>query len=216
MNFPDDPFTSGLPRRVHPGQRRDDELRHRRSATRRAAATARWRRTRSSSSSSPTSRRCSAPSTRSRSGFDVRRAYNLRVPSDNHRSGEIDFNAERTQGPSGGGLGLASFLLGDVSAYRRYVSTSTDAREEQWRWFVYAQDTWRADEQADPQLRAAPRGHHAAERSTPPATRGFLDISTGEMMAVGIGERPPERRDQEQDQLGAPPGDHLPARTRRP
>ena len=25
-------------------------------------------------------------------GIDVRRAYNLRVPSDNHRSGELDFS----------------------------------------------------------------------------------------------------------------------------
>ena len=26
----------------------------------------------------------------------------------------------------------------------RYVSTSTDARERQWRQFYYVQDTWRA------------------------------------------------------------------------
>ncbi len=33
-----------------------------------------------------------------KTGVDIRRAFNLRVPSDNHRSGEIDFNSERTQG----------------------------------------------------------------------------------------------------------------------
>jgi Carboxypeptidase regulatory-like domain/TonB dependent receptor len=76
-------------------------------------------------------------------GVDVRRAYNLRVPSDSHRSGELTFNTDRTRGPSGGGLGLATFLLGDVTRLARYVSSSTDARERQWRHFYYAQDTWR-------------------------------------------------------------------------
>lgn len=76
-------------------------------------------------------------------GVDIRRAYNLRVPSDNHRAGELSFDANRTIGPSGGGLGFATFLLGDVTAFRRYVSPNTDARERQWRHFYYVQDTWR-------------------------------------------------------------------------
>ena len=50
-----------------------------------------------------------------------------------------------TRGPDGGGLGLATFLLGNVNQqFARYVSSSTDARERQWRQFFYAQDTWRA------------------------------------------------------------------------
>ena len=76
-------------------------------------------------------------------GADVRRAYNLRVPSDSHRSGQLTFNTDHTRGASGGGLGLASFLLGDVTFFSRYVSSSTEARERQWRHFYYAQDTWR-------------------------------------------------------------------------
>ena len=44
-----------------------------------------------------------------------------------HRAGELNFDAARTQGPSGGGSGLASFLIGDVSRFERYVSTVTDA-----------------------------------------------------------------------------------------
>jgi outer membrane receptor protein involved in Fe transport len=47
-------------------------------------------------------------------------------------------------GTQGGGMGLASFLLGDVQSFSRDTSTSTDARETQWREFFYAQDTWRA------------------------------------------------------------------------
>ncbi len=76
-------------------------------------------------------------------GIDVRRAYNLRVPSDAHRSGELTFSTNRTSLQGSGGLGLATFLLGDVTNFRRYVSSNTDARERQWRHFYYAQDTWR-------------------------------------------------------------------------
>ena len=76
-------------------------------------------------------------------GTDYRFAQNLRVPSDTHRSGELTFNPATTSGPSGGGLGLASFLLGQVSSFGRYVSNSTDAAERQKRLFSYVQDTWR-------------------------------------------------------------------------
>ena len=48
-------------------------------------------------------------------GIDVRRAYNLRVPSDAHRSGELTFQQRPDARPNGGGLGLATFLLGDVT-----------------------------------------------------------------------------------------------------
>jgi hypothetical protein len=64
-------------------------------------------------------------------GIDVRRAYNLRVPSDRHRSGELSFTDDRTRGPEGGGLALASFMLGDVSTFGRYVGPTVDARERQ-------------------------------------------------------------------------------------
>ena len=66
-------------------------------------------------------------------GVDIRHAWNLRVPSDSHRSGQLEFNVDRTRGPNGGGLGLATFLLGDVTHLGRYVSPFTDAGERQWR-----------------------------------------------------------------------------------
>jgi hypothetical protein len=78
-------------------------------------------------------------------GVDVRRAWNLRVPSDQHRSGELSFTSDRTIGPTGGGLALATFLLGDVTKFSRYTSPFTDAGERQWRHFYYAQDTWHAN-----------------------------------------------------------------------
>ncbi len=76
-------------------------------------------------------------------GLDFRYARNLRVPSDTHRSGQLTFDPTTTSGPSGGGLGLASFLLGNVQSFGRYVSNSVDAAERQHRLFSYVQDTWR-------------------------------------------------------------------------
>jgi hypothetical protein len=76
-------------------------------------------------------------------GLDVRFAENLRVPSDSHRSGQLTFDPTTTEGPNGGGLSLASYLLGDVQTFTRYVSNSTSAAERQHRVFSYVQDTWR-------------------------------------------------------------------------
>jgi hypothetical protein len=64
-------------------------------------------------------------------GIDVRRAWNLRVPSDAHRSGELTFHHNRTSLNGAGGLGLATFLIGDVTKIRRYFSEQTDAAERQ-------------------------------------------------------------------------------------
>jgi hypothetical protein len=82
-------------------------------------------------------------------GADLRYAQNLRVPSDSHRAGELTFNSGVTgnvaavgQNPTGG-IGLATFLLGDVTNFNRYVSTSTNAEERQPRLFFYGQDQWR-------------------------------------------------------------------------
>jgi hypothetical protein len=80
-------------------------------------------------------------------GVDVRHHQNLRVPSDNHRAGELQFIQATTSGGSGAntgaGLPLATFLIGDVSSFARYVSNVTNAAERQNRLFSYAQDTWR-------------------------------------------------------------------------
>jgi hypothetical protein len=119
-------------------------------------------------------------------GFDIRRAYNLRVPSDAHRSGQLHFSDQRTAGTDGG-LGIATFLLGDVSSFQRFVSTSTDARERQWRHFYYVQDTWRASHKLTLNygLRADlynPQTVNAAGNG------GWLDINTGEIRVGGVGD----------------------------
>jgi hypothetical protein len=80
-------------------------------------------------------------------GADIRYARNLRVPSDNDRTGILYFSNNYTSNPNLstiGGLGFATFALGEVTNFLRYVSTSTNAKEFQKRDFFYVQDTWRA------------------------------------------------------------------------
>jgi hypothetical protein len=76
-------------------------------------------------------------------GADIRYAENLRVPSDNSRTGLLSFDSGDTSDGGTGGLALATLLLGDVTSFQRFVSTSLTAAERQKRWFFYGQDTWR-------------------------------------------------------------------------
>lgn len=76
-------------------------------------------------------------------GADIRYAMNLRVPSDQNRAGILAFDAGGTSNQGANGLAMATFLLGDVTSFQRYVSTSLNAAERQKRWFFYGQDTWR-------------------------------------------------------------------------
>src|SRR5258705_9875564 len=74
---------------------------------------------------------------------------NLRIPSDNNRTGEYNFSPEATSNGGVNGLDLATFLLGDVTSFARYVTnpdlpSAGSAAERQKRWFFYGQDTWRA------------------------------------------------------------------------
>jgi hypothetical protein len=81
-------------------------------------------------------------------GADIRYAMNLRIPSDNNRTGEYNFSPEATSNGGVGGLDLGTFLLGDVTSFARYVNnpnlpSASNAAERQKRWFFYGQDTWR-------------------------------------------------------------------------
>jgi hypothetical protein len=92
-------------------------------------------------------------------GADLRYGRNLRVPSDTDRAGDLNFGSGPTSNlGTTGGLGLATFLLGDVSyipsnqtaaetsTFGRYVGNTGEgnAKEFQKRTFFYGQDTWRA------------------------------------------------------------------------
>jgi hypothetical protein len=76
-------------------------------------------------------------------GADIRYAENLRVPSDASRTGLLNFDSGDTSNGGAGGLALATFLLGDVTSFQRFVSSSLTAAERQKRWFFYGQDSWR-------------------------------------------------------------------------
>jgi outer membrane receptor protein involved in Fe transport len=120
-------------------------------------------------------------------GIDVRRAYNLRVPSDSHRSGELTFNSDRTSQDGNGGMGIATFLLGDVTTFNRYASPNTNARERQWRHFYYAQDTWRATPKLTLNygLRLDVINPQTVNE---PGNGGWLDLDTGEILIGGVGD----------------------------
>ncbi len=78
-------------------------------------------------------------------GADVRRAQNLRVPSDRRRNGNFTWNQSvtGTAEVTGSGLAPASFLLGLPSMFERFAQQATDAEDMQWRMFYFAQDSWR-------------------------------------------------------------------------
>ena len=132
-------------------------------------------------------------------GIDVRRALNLRVPSDAHRSGQLFFDGTRTGGlvrlnpadPTSPlvfreGVGLATFLLGDVTSFNRYVSTTTTAAERQWRHYYYGQDTWRIT----PKLTLA-YGLRAdiinPQTLNKAGNGGFISLDTGQINTAGVG-----------------------------
>ena len=118
-------------------------------------------------------------------GADLRYAYNLRVPSDSHRAGQLDFNNDVTQGPGGaGGSGLAGFLLGQVSHFERYVSNSTNAYETQPRLFFYGQDTIRLTSKLT--INAGLRWEiYRPESAARTDGGGWVDLATGEMRVAG-------------------------------
>jgi hypothetical protein len=126
-------------------------------------------------------------------GADIRYALNLRVPSDSHRAGELHFDPGYTGFvPNGSsspqqGLGYATFLLGEVTRFNRYVSTSTDARERQKRWFFYGQDQWRITPKL--QINYGLRWELVfPETVNAPGNGAQLDLSTGEIAVFGIGK----------------------------
>jgi len=121
-------------------------------------------------------------------GVDFRRAFNLRIPSDAHRSGELSFSPDRTASAAGGtGLGFATFLLGDVTNFGRYVGTSLDAKERQWRHFYYGQDTWRVTPKLTVNygLRLDIINPQTINEA---GNGGFLDLDTGEILTAGVGD----------------------------
>ncbi len=122
-------------------------------------------------------------------GADLRYARNLRVPSDNDRTGVNNFGTGPTSNGTSGGLGFATFVLGDVTAYNRYASTSTNAKEFQKRDFFYVQDTWRATPKLT--VNAGVRYEFYFPETVNASGNGaLLNLATGYINVAGVGGIP--------------------------
>ena len=125
-------------------------------------------------------------------GVDLRYARNLRVPSDSDRTGVNNFGNGPTSNGSTGGLGFATFILGDVTQFNRYTSASaseTNAKEFQPRDFFYGQDTWRASSKLT--VNAGMRyEYYAPERVNGAGNGALLNLQTGYINVAGEGGLP--------------------------
>jgi hypothetical protein len=122
-------------------------------------------------------------------GADLRYARNLRVPSDNDRTGVNQFSTGPTSNGTTGGLGFATLVLGDVTAYNRYASTSTNAKEFQKRDFFYVQDTWRTTPKLTLNL-GLRYELYFPESVNGPGNGALMNLATGYINVAGEGGIP--------------------------
>lgn len=130
-------------------------------------------------------------------GVDVRYATQFAVGLDNgnYRSGNFHFPASITgqagnvaPGDSGesAGVGLATFLLGDVGAFQRTQTANTSAETHQWRAFYYGQDQWRLTNTVT--LSYGLRWEwYFPEAVNGKGQGGLLDLDTGNVNIAGYG-----------------------------
>jgi outer membrane receptor protein involved in Fe transport len=125
-------------------------------------------------------------------GADLRYGRNLRIPSDSDRTGQISFGTGPTEDPAAstqGGLGFASFLLGDATGFGRFVSSSTNAKEFQKRTFFYGQDTWRVTHSLTLNL-GLRWDLYFPETANGTGNGSLLNITDGYLHVAGIGGVP--------------------------
>jgi hypothetical protein len=139
-----------------------------------------------------------------KAGVDLRYGRNLRVPSDSDRTGLLGFGNGPTSNGTTGGVGFATFVLGEVSggpgviagtsscgntAFCRYVSTSTNAKEFQKRTFFYLQDTWRVNHKLT--LNYGVRWElYFPESTNAPENAAMLNMADGYLHVAGVGGIP--------------------------
>ncbi len=132
-------------------------------------------------------------------GADIRRAQQQRIPSDEHRSGEITFNASETGdygldqlagGNASTGLGLGSYLLALPATFQRYYTAyNYYPGIRQTRTFFYGQDSWRIT----PKLTMTYGlrwEDYLPQTAAKPGGIGSFDPSTGEVLVAGVGSVP--------------------------
>lgn len=131
-------------------------------------------------------------------GAEIPRDQQQRIPSDFHRSGEITFTDAVTGnaavdtlagGNASTGAALASFLLGQPSAFDRIASGIYYPGLRETRIFLYAQDTWRVTPKLT--LNYGLRWeNYLPQRAAKPGGTGMFDPLTGMVWAAGFGSIP--------------------------
>ena len=122
-------------------------------------------------------------------GADIRYATNLRVPSDSSRTGILNFDASDTGNNGAFGSALATFILGDVTSFQRFVSTTSSAIGGQKRVFSYGQDSWRVSPKFT--LTYGLRWEiYFPESVNGKGDGGFADLQEGVLKIAGFGGVP--------------------------
>lgn len=120
-----------------------------------------------------------------KAGVDVRVGRENRTESFSPRTGTLTFGGGPTSNNGVGGLGLASFLLGDTTAFVRTVAQAAP-HEKMWRTFYYGQDTWRATKKLTFNLGL--RWDIYFPETVDGTGRGsLLNLSTGNLQVAGVG-----------------------------
>jgi hypothetical protein len=137
-------------------------------------------------------------------GADIRRAQQQRIPSDAHRSGEIQFYEGPTgspdvdaadptsgnvpDGPTGAGLG--SLFFGVPGGFSRYFTgLGYHAGLRQTRLFFYGQDSWRATRRLTLNI-GLRYENYLPQKAASAGGAGSFDPNTGEVLAAGVGSVP--------------------------
>ncbi|MGI8772934.1 MAG: TonB-dependent receptor domain-containing protein [Acidobacteriaceae bacterium] len=126
-------------------------------------------------------------------GADLRYGLNHLVGLDNNnvRSGNFHFAQTRTggtdaMGNTSTGLGFATFLLGDPTAFQRTQTQNTNAQERQKRAFFYGQDQWRYNDKLT--FNYGLRWEmYFPETVNGKGQGGLLDLNTGNIRIAGYG-----------------------------
>lgn len=121
-------------------------------------------------------------------GTDVRRAQNIRIPSDRRRNGQFVFEPSVTGSAdvSGSGLGPAAFLLGLPSSFERFAPRFLDAEDMQWRMFFFVQDRWRITPKLTLSL-GMRWDTWFANYTRNPGQGSNYDVTTNTILIAGIG-----------------------------
>jgi hypothetical protein len=122
-------------------------------------------------------------------GEDFRLAEDTSLLSPSRRPGVFTFAQKDTASPppaGAGGLGLATFLLGDVSTFSRSLGDATDAGIHEKRLFFYGQDTWRLTPRFT--LSYGLRWEiYFPQSASGTNLGGFLNLNTGMIQVAGSG-----------------------------